>query len=160
MPLASSNQSLYWLSHLNTNVRVLHVYTGVSLNYWLDQGLNDARVLFPGMACAAIAIVTGGFAHIENQKHLARKQQAKQQGQDVSNTTSVDMVMVADAELGTTKDVTVPPTKKKAAIRDAEFLSVYNPNRCVEMFIQDGMMACVRQCVQIDGPARCTMMMC
>lgn len=69
-----------------------HLFTGVSLNYRLDSGLNDARILFPGTACAAIAIIVGGLAHIENQKHLARKrQQQLEQGMFKDTSSTVDL---------------------------------------------------------------------
>ena len=46
---------------------------GTVLNYFLDQGLNKATILFPGVACFALAVVTGALTHIFNEQYLGRR---------------------------------------------------------------------------------------
>lgn len=105
---------------------------GVSLNYKLDSGLNDPRVLFPGMACAAVAILVGGLAHIENQNHLKRQKAAAATaaasataegkgviGQDLESPEVGDPVVVTEGTMG----------EAGLKLNRQEFFSVDNPQR-------------------------------
>lgn len=45
--------------------------TGTTLNYFLDDGLNDAAILFPGLAAAAVATVFGAAAYDRSRRDRA-----------------------------------------------------------------------------------------
>jgi len=49
------------------------VIIGTVLNYFLDSGLNEAKILFPGVACFFLAAISGSMAHLFNELHLARE---------------------------------------------------------------------------------------
>ena len=61
---------------------------GTVLNYFLDQGLNKATILFPGVACFAMAVIAGALTHIFNEQYLGRRQRmldASHHGHAVGN---------------------------------------------------------------------------
>ena len=45
-------------------------------NYFLDRGLNAAVLLFPGVACFALAVVFGSLTHVFNEEHLSKRKHA------------------------------------------------------------------------------------
>jgi hypothetical protein len=53
-------------------LNALTIIIGIILSYFLDGGINQAHLVFTGMACAAIAIALGTAAHLT---HPATKQQ-------------------------------------------------------------------------------------
>lgn len=40
--------------------------TGTTLNYYLDDKINKAEILFPGVACFLIAVCLGSAVHASN----------------------------------------------------------------------------------------------
>ena len=46
---------------------------GTTVNYYLDDGLNRASILFPGVACFLVAVVLGSFCHASNAADIAAK---------------------------------------------------------------------------------------
>jgi len=42
------------------------VVTGTTLNYFLDDKINKAEILFPGVACFLIAVCLGSAVHSSN----------------------------------------------------------------------------------------------
>lgn len=44
----------------------LAVVGGTSINYFLDDGLNKARILFPGVGCFLVAVILGSLCHASN----------------------------------------------------------------------------------------------
>ncbi|KAL3702400.1 hypothetical protein R1sor_020422 [Riccia sorocarpa] len=51
----------------------LGVVGGTSVNYFLDQGLNKASFLFPGVGCFLVAVVIGSFCHASNEADIRAK---------------------------------------------------------------------------------------
>ncbi|KAF6262348.1 ureide permease-domain-containing protein [Scenedesmus sp. NREL 46B-D3] len=49
-------------------LNALTVIIGVVLAYFLDGGINKPQLVFPGMACAAVAIALGAAAHVLSQR--------------------------------------------------------------------------------------------
>lgn len=49
------------------------MHAGTVLNYVLDKGLNKATILFPGVACFALAVVAGALTHVFNEEHLNKR---------------------------------------------------------------------------------------
>ena len=59
------------------------------LNYFADSGLNKATILFPGVACFAMAVIAGASTHIFNEQYLGRRKrllEASHHGHAVGNT--------------------------------------------------------------------------
>lgn len=46
---------------------------GTTANYFLDDGLNRASILFPGVACFLVAVVLGSFCHASNVADMQTK---------------------------------------------------------------------------------------
>lgn len=40
--------------------------SGTTVNYFLDEGLNKASILFPGVGCFLVAVIIGSFCHASN----------------------------------------------------------------------------------------------
>lgn len=49
------------------------VVVGTTANYFLDNGLNQANILFPGVACFLVAVVLGSFCHASNASDIRLK---------------------------------------------------------------------------------------
>lgn len=45
---------------------ILLVMTGTTLNYYLDDKINKAEILFSGVACFLIAVCLGSAVHSSN----------------------------------------------------------------------------------------------
>ena len=42
------------------------VFAGTTLNYFLDNRINRAEILFPGGACFLVAVILGSAVHASN----------------------------------------------------------------------------------------------
>ncbi|KAL2649313.1 hypothetical protein R1flu_017441 [Riccia fluitans] len=49
------------------------VVGGTTVNYFLDQGLNKASILFPGVGCFLFAVIIGSFCHASNEADTMAK---------------------------------------------------------------------------------------
>eukprot|EP00249_Psilotum_nudum_P009078 c21694_g1_i1 orf=280-1566(-) len=49
------------------------VIGGTTINYFLDNGLNRAKLLFPGVGCFLIAAILGSFCHASNAADINAK---------------------------------------------------------------------------------------
>lgn len=56
------------------------VYTGTTMNYFLDDRINNAAVLFPGVGCFLIAACLGSWLHASNVADIDRKLGIKRGG--------------------------------------------------------------------------------
>ncbi|XP_024366106.1 ureide permease 2 [Physcomitrium patens] len=52
------------------------VVLGTTVNYFLDDGLNRASILFPGVLCFLVAVVLGSFCHASNVADIQAKLKA------------------------------------------------------------------------------------
>ncbi|KAK9818312.1 hypothetical protein WJX72_010422 [[Myrmecia] bisecta] len=50
----------------------LIVIIGTTLNYFLDRKLNNAKILFPGVACFCLAVMAGIITHITFEKYKVK----------------------------------------------------------------------------------------
>jgi hypothetical protein len=46
---------------------------GTTLNFFLDGRINNAKILFPGVACFLCAAILGSFTHVSNKDDHDRK---------------------------------------------------------------------------------------
>lgn len=55
---------------------VVGLVAGTTVNYFLDDGLNRASILFPGVLCFLVAVVLGSFCHASNVADIQAKLKA------------------------------------------------------------------------------------
>ena len=55
-------------SHINLNFTfiLILIATGTTLNYYLDDKINRAEILFPGVGCFLVAVCLGSAVHASN----------------------------------------------------------------------------------------------
>ncbi len=72
----------------STCAHAIVAFAGTVLNYFADSGLNKATILFPGVACFAMAVIAGASTHIFNEQYLGRRKRlldASHHGHAVGN---------------------------------------------------------------------------
>lgn len=52
---------------------MLSVFSGTTLNYFLDDKINKADILFPGVACFLVAVILGSLVHSSNASDNKKK---------------------------------------------------------------------------------------
>ncbi|WIA38780.1 hypothetical protein OEZ86_002068 [Tetradesmus obliquus] len=72
-------------------LNALTVIIGVVLAYFLDGGINKPQLVFPGMACAAVAIALGAAAHVVGER------QHKQAAPSSTSSRAIDVAAEAAA---------------------------------------------------------------
>ena len=55
-------------SYINLNFKfiLILIATGTTLNYFLDDKINRAEILFPGVGCFLVAVCLGSAVHASN----------------------------------------------------------------------------------------------
>ncbi|KAL9246327.1 hypothetical protein vseg_019874 [Gypsophila vaccaria] len=108
------------------------VVIGTTLNYFLDDKINKASVLFPGVGCFLIAVILGSAVHSSNAsddkkklKHLSDRSKDNSVIKDVSNNTQTSFSK--DPEKG--KEVNA-----EARFGTAEFLIELENKRSIKVF--------------------------
>ena len=73
---------------------VLLIVTGTTLNYFLDDKINKAQILFPGVGCFLIAVCLGSAVHAsnaaDNRTKLSSYSHDYKNGEGYSSTLSED----------------------------------------------------------------------
>ncbi|KAL2484693.1 Ureide permease 1 [Abeliophyllum distichum] len=111
---------------------------GTTLNYFLDDKINSAEILFPGVGCFLIAVSLGSAVHAsnaaDNKEKLTSfsndtKDGAKIKDAPISNETNAnnDTVIKEDLENGLV-------TKEKAKFGTAHFLIELENKRAIKVF--------------------------
>ncbi|KAL4574327.1 hypothetical protein LXL04_021156 [Taraxacum kok-saghyz] len=88
------------------------VVIGTTLNYFLDDKINRAEILFPGVACFLIAVCLGSLVHTSNAK---------------DNQAKLDGLKGKDVEYGSGKS-------EKAKAGTANFLIELESQRAIKVF--------------------------
>ncbi|AEC05719.1 ureide permease 3 [Arabidopsis thaliana] len=94
------------------------VVIGTTLNYFLDDRINRAEVLFPGVACFLIAVCFGSAVHKSN----AADNKSKLQGFKSLETTSSFQMETSSIKEG------------KAKVGTADFLIEVEKQRAIKVF--------------------------
>ncbi|KAK1416013.1 hypothetical protein QVD17_31801 [Tagetes erecta] len=112
LSLANLSTQYAWafvgLSVTNVICSSTNVVIGTTVNYFLDDKINRAEILFPGVACFLIAACLGSLVHASN----AKDNQAKLDQQDVLLITGKGLISNGSntssekAEAGTAKFLT------------------------------------------------------
>ncbi|CAI9262245.1 unnamed protein product [Lactuca saligna] len=106
------------------------VVIGTTLNYFLDDKINRAEILFPGVACFFIALCLGSALHASNakdNKEKLNKLQGCQVGGNGSISNGSKTISKNDLEYGSSK-----PEKAKAGT--ASFLIELESQRSIKVF--------------------------
>ncbi|CAH1431480.1 unnamed protein product [Lactuca virosa] len=106
------------------------VVIGTTLNYFLDDKINRAEILFPGVACFLIAVCLGSAVHASNakdNKEKLNKLQGSQVGENRSFSNGSKTISKNDLEYGSSK-----PEKAKAGT--ASFLIELENRRSIKVF--------------------------
>jgi len=60
---------IFQCSYMTNKSYVLYhplCFSGTTLNYFLDNRINRAEILFPGVACFLVAVILGSAVHASN----------------------------------------------------------------------------------------------
>ncbi|ERM99989.1 hypothetical protein AMTRI_Chr10g224700 [Amborella trichopoda] len=110
------------------------VVIGTTMNYFLDDRINRAEILFPGVGCFVIAVCLGSAVHSSNFADIKAKLSVK--GNELVSiklnsgvTTSTDVT--TDLEKG--KYEAVPFTDKEVGAGTAEFFMALESRRSIKV---------------------------
>ncbi|XP_027098380.1 ureide permease 1-like isoform X1 [Coffea eugenioides] len=112
------------------------VVIGTTLNYFLDDKINKAQILFPGVGCFLIAVCLGSAVHAsnaaDNRTKLSSYSHDYKNGEgtksiSTSNEASLEMVWKGDLENGV-------GTAEKAKFGTAHFLIELEKKRSIKVF--------------------------
>uniref|UniRef100_A0A5B7A5V4 Putative Ureide permease 2 isoform 3 n=1 Tax=Davidia involucrata TaxID=16924 RepID=A0A5B7A5V4_DAVIN len=108
------------------------VVIGTTLNYFLDDKINKAEILFPGVGCFLVAVCLGSAVHTsnaaDNKAKLSSLPNKNWAGAtDVSKETNQNIVGTNDLENGSR-------TAEKAKVGSADFLIEIENKRAIKVF--------------------------
>ncbi|KAL6644001.1 hypothetical protein ACP70R_018767 [Stipagrostis hirtigluma subsp. patula] len=111
------------------------VVIGTTLNYFLDNRINRAEILFPGVGCFLVAVILGSAVHAsnaaDNEEKLSGATNSDKLGTNGSvepNKEALDKDAPKDLENGASAD---PP---KAEAGTAEYLIELEERRSIKVF--------------------------
>lgn len=111
------------------------VVIGTTMNYFLDDRINKAGILFPGVACFLIAVCLGSAVHssnsADNKTKLNSLSNDYTDGTELKDSYDASKETIAkkeDLENGTTG------TKEKAKFGTADFLIELENKRAIKVF--------------------------
>ncbi|CAK9165970.1 unnamed protein product [Ilex paraguariensis] len=112
------------------------VVIGTTLNYFLDDKINRAEILFPGVGCFLIAVCLGSAVHAsnaaDNKAKLGNLSDVHKNGTGAGTSVTIvetcpNAVAMKDPENGT-------GTKERAEFGTAEFLVELESRRSIKVF--------------------------
>ncbi|KAK6802789.1 hypothetical protein RDI58_000572 [Solanum bulbocastanum] len=112
------------------------VVIGTTLNYYLDDKINKAEILFPGVACFLIAVCLGSAVHASN----AADNKAKLDSYSNESKDGIRANNITDSKQAYTKTVDVNDVEKgvvsteKAKFGTARFLIDLEKRRAIKIF--------------------------
>ncbi|KAL3347652.1 hypothetical protein AABB24_021364 [Solanum stoloniferum] len=112
------------------------VVIGTTLNYYLDDKINKAEILFPGVACFLIAVCLGSAVHASN----AADNKAKLDSYSNESKDGIRANNITDSKQAYTKTVDVNDVEKGAASTEkakfgtALFLIDLEKRRAIKIF--------------------------
>ncbi|CAI9096461.1 OLC1v1032619C1 [Oldenlandia corymbosa var. corymbosa] len=113
------------------------VVIGTTLNYFLDDKINKAEILFPGVACFLIAVCLGSVVHAsnaaDNKAKLSSYSIDYEKGEEFRNT-SASQQMSSDGQGGNNDLENGNGTMGKAAFGTAHFLIELESKRSIKVF--------------------------
>ncbi|KAJ0435847.1 putative ureide permease [Helianthus annuus] len=101
---------------------------GTTLNYFLDDKINRAEILFPGVACFLIAVCLGSFVHASNAKDNKTKLERLGAGEKGVISNGSNPIPKKDLENGSVK-------VEKAKVGTASFLIELESRRAIKVLL-------------------------
>lgn len=111
------------------------VVIGTTLNYFLDNKINKAQILFPGVGCFLIAVCLGSAVHAsnsaDNKAKLSKFSTNQKNGQGAADTFVLEDT---NPSIGATNDVEKGSTAtEKAKVGSAGFLIQLEQQRAIKV---------------------------
>ncbi|KAL6983348.1 Uroporphyrinogen-III synthase [Sarracenia purpurea var. burkii] len=112
------------------------VVIGTTLNYFLDDRINRAEILFPGVGCFLIAVSLGSAVHASNAAdNRAKLNRSANDRKTEEGATDISMSKEADPNIVGTKDVENGiRTSGKPKVGSAGFLIQLENRRSIKVF--------------------------
>ncbi|KZV30956.1 Ureide permease 1 isoform 4 [Dorcoceras hygrometricum] len=110
------------------------VVIGTTLNYFLDDRINKAEILFPGVACFLIAVCLGSAVHSSNSADNKAKLNSLSNDQN-DGTELIPCLFKYRAHINVTEDPEngTTGTKEKAKFGTADFLVELENKRAIKV---------------------------
>ncbi|TVU50128.1 hypothetical protein EJB05_01485 [Eragrostis curvula] len=113
------------------------VVIGTTLNYFLDNRINRAEILFPGVACFLVAVILGSAVHASNAADNEEKLNGTNNSYKLGTSESVEpnkesLNKDAPKDLENGDSATKNPTKAEAGT--AEYLIELEERRSIKVF--------------------------
>ncbi|KAL6842071.1 hypothetical protein ACP4OV_028050 [Aristida adscensionis] len=113
------------------------VVIGTTLNYFLDNRINRAEILFPGVACFLVAVILGSAVHASNAADNEEKLSGATNGHKLGETGSVEqnkepLNKDAPKDLENGASAANHPTKAEAGT--AQYLIELEEKRSIKVF--------------------------
>ncbi|XP_025806270.1 ureide permease 1-like [Panicum hallii] len=105
------------------------VVIGTTLNYFLDNRINRAEILFPGVACFLIAVILGSAVHASNAAD--NKEKLRASGIEEPSKEVLDKDAPKDLEDGSSGAKHAPSSKAEAGT--AEYLIQLEERRSIKV---------------------------
>uniref|UniRef100_A0A9I9DMZ1 Ureide permease 1-like n=1 Tax=Cucumis melo TaxID=3656 RepID=A0A9I9DMZ1_CUCME len=116
------------LSLGNLSTQYAWAFVGTTLNYFLDDKINKAEILFPGVACFLIAVCLGSAVHSSNTAdNKAKLESLSRHTNQESNTTDAPPKSSKDLESANCSSL-------KAKFGTADFLVQLEKRRSIKVF--------------------------
>ncbi|XP_034931989.1 ureide permease 1-like [Populus alba] len=103
--------------------------TGTTLNYFLDDKINNAKILFPGVGCFLIAVCLASAVHSSN----AADNRAKLSQVFVNTDENFESAVNVATDISTSREA-FPETERRAKFGTADFLVELENRRAIKVF--------------------------
>ncbi|AQK39885.1 Ureide permease 5 [Zea mays] len=114
------------------------VVIGTTLNYFLDNRINRAEILFPGVACFLVAVILGSAVHAsnaaDNEEKLSASTNAYQLGCSLSEGEDKKKSLISDVAKDLENGVSGTKQADKAEAGTAEYLIQLEERRSIKVF--------------------------
>ncbi|KAL0381008.1 UNVERIFIED_CONTAM: Ureide permease 2 [Sesamum angustifolium] len=107
------------------------VVLGTTLNYFLDDRINRAEILFPGVGCFLVAVFLGSAVHSSNAADITAKLSSLS---DSCKDSSAADGASDYREIVSSKDSNMEVTEEKVRVGSADYLIELEHNRAIKVF--------------------------
>nr|TKS02959.1 hypothetical protein D5086_0000157500 [Populus alba] len=117
------------LSLGNLSTQYAWAFVGTTLNYFLDDKINNAKILFPGVGCFLIAVCLASAVHSSN----AADNRAKLSQVFVNTDENFESAVNVATDISTSREA-FPETERRAKFGTADFLVELENRRAIKVF--------------------------
>ncbi|XP_015698642.1 ureide permease 1-like isoform X2 [Oryza brachyantha] len=110
------------------------VVIGTTLNYFLDNRINRAEILFPGVGCFLVAVILGSAVHASNAADNEEKLNGSTNIYKLGENGSVDSSKEKDAAKDLENGASAAKYVDKAEAGTAEYLIELEERRSIKVF--------------------------